>query len=93
MSENRHINMLRIKEILKTKNITVSQLAEKLGIEQSNLSNIINEKRGTSLPMLENIASILDVPMASLFYDYRESPSIHCPNCGEEININVSLKT
>lgn len=82
--------MLRIKEILKVNNVTVSQLAEQLGIEQSNLSNIINEKRGTSLSMLENIATALDVPVASLFSDYKKSTSLTCPNCGSEIKISIS---
>ena len=85
--------MFRVKEILKIKNMTVSELAEQIGIEQSNLSNIINEKRGTSLPMLENIAKALNVPLASLFADYRESTSLTCPNCGEEIRINISGKS
>ncbi len=82
--------MLRIKEILKIKKISVSQLADTLGIEQSNLSNIINEKRGTSLPMLENIATALDVPVSSLFSDYKKNASLICPNCGEEIHISIT---
>lgn len=59
--------MFRIKEILKEKGIRVGDFAETLGMQQSNLSNIINSKANPSLDMLQKIADQLDVTIKDLF--------------------------
>ena len=59
--------MFRIKEILKEKGIKVGDFAETLGMQQSNLSNIINSKANPSLDMLQKIADQLGVTIKDLF--------------------------
>lgn len=56
---------MRIKEVCKEKGITVSQLAEKMGIKQESLSRAINGN--PTLETLERIASALDVDVPELF--------------------------
>ncbi|THG66284.1 XRE family transcriptional regulator [Bacteroides faecichinchillae] len=57
--------IMRIKEVCKEKGITVSQLAEKMGIKQESLSRAINGN--PTLETLEKIASALDVDVPELF--------------------------
>ena len=56
---------MRIKEVCKEKGITVSQLAEKMGIKQESLSRAINGN--TTLETLERIANALEVDITELF--------------------------
>lgn len=56
---------MRIKEVCKEKGITVSQLAEKMGIKQESLSRAINGN--PTLETLERIASALNVDVPELF--------------------------
>ena len=56
---------MRIKEVCKEKGITVSQLAEKMGIKQESLSRAINGN--PTLETLERIANALEVDITELF--------------------------
>lgn len=56
---------MRIKEVCKEKGITVSQLAEKMGIKQESLSRAINGN--PTLETLERISSALGVDVPELF--------------------------
>ncbi|KAA6343468.1 hypothetical protein EZS27_008834 [termite gut metagenome] len=58
---------LRIKELLKVKNITTSLLSKNVGITRANMSNIVNGKTNPSLETLEKIASALGVEIWELF--------------------------
>lgn len=66
---------LRIKEILKEKNMSVSELAHRMGKSQPYISNVINGKQGVSIRILQKIAGVLGVPIASLFADYVQTMS------------------
>lgn len=61
---------MRIKDVCKEKGITVSQLAEKMGIKQESLSRAINGN--PTLETLEKIANALEVDITELF---TSSPS------------------
>lgn len=76
---------LRIKELLKDKDITQNQLAEMLGITHGAMSATINGN--PRLSTLEKIAEVLDVPITDLF----ESISLNatCPHCGKPLKINI----
>ena len=79
---------MRIKEVCKEKGITVSQLAEKMGIKQESLSRAINGN--PTLETLERIANALEVDITELFEQpKKDSVSISCPHCGKSINIKV----
>lgn len=56
---------MRIKDVCKEKGITVSQLAEKMGIKQESLSRAINGN--PTLETLEKIANALGVDISELF--------------------------
>ena len=58
---------LRIREILESKDIKVSSLAETFGITRANMSNIVNGKSTPSLETLEKIANALEVDITELF--------------------------
>ena len=58
---------LRIREILESKDIKVSSLAETVGITRANMSNIVIGKSTPSLETLEKIANALEVDITELF--------------------------
>ena len=58
----------RIKEIRTAKNWTQAKLAEKSGIEPSNISHIERAATKLSLPTLVNIANALDVTLDEIVY-------------------------
>ena len=58
---------LRLKEILKEKNKTISSLADDIGVAQANMSNIVNGKTSPSLDTLWKIAKALDKQIGDLF--------------------------
>ncbi|MGV8092501.1 MAG: helix-turn-helix domain-containing protein [Mangrovibacterium sp.] len=79
--------MLRIKEILKRKDIQVNKLAEMIGLTPQNLSKLINEKTKPSIDTFEKIAKALDVPLGELF-DQPQTDIINCPHCGSKIKVS-----
>lgn len=81
---------LRIKEILKERNMTGKSLAESMGKAPQYISNVINGGKGISINSLEEIAKHLNVPISSLFADYKSSSgSLVCPHCGKELKISL----
>lgn len=69
------MGILRLKELLKEKEITGKELAEKIGISETGMSNIV---KGQSLPRQEvllQIAKLLDVDIRDLFYSTKETQS------------------
>ena len=81
---------LRIKEILKERNMTSKSLAESMRKRPQYISNVINGGKGISINSLEEIAKHLNVPISSLFADYKSSSgSLVCPHCGKELKISL----
>lgn len=66
---------LRLKEILEEKNMTLTDLAEKTGIEKGNLSAISNNKKNPTIETLKKIAEALGVKLSDLF-EKKESDII-----------------
>ena len=58
---------MRIKEIRRSKNMTQERLAEIIGIDTPNLSNIERGKRFVTSETLEKIANALEVQEKELF--------------------------
>ena len=56
----------RIKDILKTQNMSISDLADKLDVKRESLSRIVNGA-STSVDTLQSIADILNVHITELF--------------------------
>jgi transcriptional regulator with XRE-family HTH domain len=83
--------MNRIKELLKEKNITQQELADKLGVTRV---SIVKTLAGNpSQETLERIANALDVPMWQLFASpqelQRENHSLVCPKCGTPLELKI----
>ena len=83
---------MRIKEILKEKNMTVQELADILNISRQALSKQIQGK--LLVETAQNIANTLNVPIWQLFADpaeiqTKDNSFITCPHCGREIQIEI----
>ena len=81
--------MFRLKEILKEKHISGSELARRMGVAPQYIHGAIREDISLSLKKCKEISEILDVPLASLFDGYGEPDTIICPHCGERIHLKV----
>lgn len=79
---------LRIKDVSKSKGVSITKLAELVGITQPNMSNIANGKTSPSLDLLERIACALGVSVPELFAAPKEGV-ISCPHCGKSINLKA----
>lgn len=56
----------RVKELMKDKSISHTQLAKDLGIEQSNLRRMLNND-DLKITLIVKIAKVLNVPMSTFF--------------------------
>ena len=56
---------LRIRDVIKEKDMTIQALADKMGINRVGLSNHINGN--PSVAVLERIAAALEVPVQELY--------------------------
>lgn len=81
------MTQLRIKEILRSRGISIAQLGEMLGISPQGIAPIINGKRSPNLNTLDRIARTLGVPLVELFGN-REDNASRCPYCGNLIKID-----
>ena len=90
---------LRVKEITKSKGLTMQQLSEKLGDTRDTLTRNVNGN--PTIETLSKIATALEVPIWQLLASPEEvqlpsnAHSIKCPHCGNEfpVSVNVELKT
>ena len=82
---------MRIKEILKEKGITLSQLADTMGVSRQALSRQVAGK--LLVEKAEDIATALNVPMWQLFASpedvQKENSNIVCPHCGNSIKVTI----
>lgn len=89
---------LRVKEITKSKGLTLQQLSEKLGIARDTLTRNVNGN--PTIETLSKIATALEVPIWQLFASPEEIQlisnihSVQCPHCGNEfpVSVNIELK-
>ena len=77
---------LRVKEVSKAQGVSITKLAELVGITQPNMSNIANGKTSPSLDLLERIAGALGVSVPELFAPHPTN-TITCPHCGKLIKV------
>ena len=63
---------LRLREILKERNLTVAQFAEMSGMSQSNISNYMNGNISPTLETLYKISNALDIEITELFRKKEE---------------------
>ncbi len=90
---------LNIKKAIKDHGLEVRQVAEKMGITPTALSQHLNGKMykgkrvnpNPSVDILQRIADAIGCDVVELFdpIESGKSPTIICPNCGKEITIKV----
>lgn len=59
--------VLRLKEIMKEKGISREELAQKVGVSMTTISNISSEKNYPTIPLLISIAEVMDVDVRDMF--------------------------
>jgi|GEM_PF-2968825 len=84
---------MRVKAILKDKQLTLNDLAQKLGVSRQALYLQINNNPRIST--LQRIADALGVSVAQLFDQTPQQTTadhntITCPHCGAKLVINLS---
>lgn len=75
---------LRVKEICKEQNMTLADLASKMQITASALSQNLKKP---SFDTLEKLASALGVEVVELFASNKANAV--CPHCGKELHIEI----
>ena len=75
---------LRVKEICKEKGMTLADLAAKMYITASALSQNLKKP---SFDTLDKLASALEVEVVELFESSKSQ--ITCPHCGKPLNIEI----
>lgn len=75
---------LRVKEICRDQGITLADLAGKMQITASALSQNLKKP---SFDTLEKLAVALNVEVADLFASSKTQ--ITCPHCGKPLNIKI----
>lgn len=78
----------RIKEICKEKGLTLSELAEKIGVNSANLSVSISAKGNPTIATLNKIAEALNVDFIELFAPNTNSTNGYIEHNGEIHKIN-----
>ena len=78
---------LRIKEICKSRGITLNDLAERVGVSRVSLSGIVTGKQKPSFDTLEKLADALNIAPSELFAP-QPTNTITCPHCGKSIKLN-----
>ena len=76
---------MRIKELCKERGITQADLARRLGVRPSSLSQSISRNR-LSADSLQRIADALNVDVGELF---EHDTTLICPHCGHLIRLKV----
>jgi transcriptional regulator with XRE-family HTH domain len=59
--------ILRLKEIMKEKGVSREELAQKVGVSMTTISNISTEKNYPTLPLLLSMSEALDVDVREMF--------------------------
>lgn len=79
---------LRIKETMKSKSLTVQEVADRMGISRVGLSQHINGN--PSVEVLERIAGAIGCEVGDFFVSSNDN-TITCPNCGSTIKLTAEL--
>ena len=75
----------RIKELLKERGMTISDLAEKIGVAQASVSRMLGENGNPTYDMLTKMVSALGLEIQELFVS--DKTHITCPKCGAKFKL------
>lgn len=79
---------LRIKEEAKEHGLTLADVAKRLGIKATSLSQSL-ARNSFSTDKLEEIANSIGCEVVDLFERPQNKIILTCPHCGKPINIKV----
>lgn len=77
------MNIIRIEEVMKEKNIGATELASIMGVNRQTVYYYIKQDDKNSISQLQKIADALSVPLSDLLSKDEPDNSITCPNCGK----------
>ena len=82
--------ILRIKEVIKERGMTITELADKMGINRVNLSNMINGN--PTVETLNKISNAIGCDISELFERPNSDTTtvLTCPKCGTKLKVTES---
>lgn len=66
----------KIREIREDRNMSIKELAEKLKVSNSHISQVERNISSPSITMLKNIANVFEIPMTSFFDDIETKSTV-----------------
>lgn len=79
-----------VKQICRLKGLTLAELAEKIEVSASSLSQIM--KGNPTLSKLTAIADALNVPVSEILSDGNTKAKVRCPYCDRVFPISVKAE-
>jgi transcriptional regulator with XRE-family HTH domain len=76
-----------VKQICKARGVSLAEVAAKIGVPASSLSQIM--RGNPTLSKLTAIAQALDVPVAELLADGDVRTKVRCPHCGQTFPVSI----
>ena len=77
---------MKLKAILKQKNMSGAELARKIGVTPVYISNVANGKTVPSIYKCADIAKALNVSISELI-GIDDTPTLECPYCHRRIKL------
>ncbi|MBR5043021.1 MAG: helix-turn-helix transcriptional regulator [Bacteroidales bacterium] len=79
-----------VKQICKARGLALADVAQKIGVSASSLSQIM--KGNPTLSKLTAIAEALDVPVSEILSDGEVKSKVRCPNCGHLFPVSIKAE-
>lgn len=76
-----------IKQICKARGLSLAEVAAKMNVPASSLSQIM--RGNPTLSKLTAIADALDVPVSEILADGEATAKVRCPHCGQIFPVSV----
>lgn len=92
-------SMLRLKELIKERNLTYREIAQGLNVSPQYVSNVVNGHENVTLSVLSRFAHLLGVQVVELFDGYTKPQKLpewgqsFCPYCGNVLLIKRRLNS
>lgn len=78
----------KIKDLRNAAGFTQQQVADYLGVDQSQVSKMETDERSLSASMIEKLSDLFCCPVTSIVYDDAEKPSVGVVYRAEKSTIN-----
>lgn len=76
-----------VKQICRVKGLSLADVACKMGVPASSLSQIL--RGNPTLSKLSDIANALNVPVAELLSEGNTRAQVECPHCGKSFALDI----